>query len=77
MRRCWRSCSQIGCMPVVASIGVDRDGVLLNVNADVLAAHLAAVLPARRLIIAGGTAGVLDGDGQTIAGAARSTRSTR
>jgi acetylglutamate kinase len=57
---------QIGCIPVVASIGVDREGVLLNVNADVLAAHLATVLPARRLIVAGGTAGVLDDNGRTI-----------
>jgi acetylglutamate kinase len=56
----------IGCIPVVASIGVDADGVLLNVNADVLAGHLAAVLGALRLIIAGGTAGVLDANGQTI-----------
>jgi acetylglutamate kinase len=56
----------IGCIPVVASIGVDANGVLLNVNADVLAAHLAAILPATRLIVAGGTAGVLDADGQTV-----------
>ena len=54
------------CIPVVASIGVDEDGVLLNVNADVLAAHLARVLPANRLIVAGGTAGVLDADGKTV-----------
>ncbi len=58
---------RLGCIPVVASIGVDADGVLLNVNADVLAAHLAANVPARRLIIAGGTAGVLDAEGQTVA----------
>jgi acetylglutamate kinase len=57
----------IGCIPVVASIGVEANGVLLNVNADVLAGHLAAILPADRLIIAGGTAGVLDANGQTIA----------
>lgn len=56
----------IGCIPVIASIGVDRAGVLLNVNADVLAAHLAGVLHADRLIVAGGTAGVLDGDGRTV-----------
>jgi acetylglutamate kinase len=55
-----------GCIPVVASIGVDRDGVLLNVNADVLAAHLASVTKAGRLIIAGGTAGVLDEQSQTV-----------
>ncbi len=57
----------IGCIPVVASIGVDGGGGLLNVNADVLAAHLATVLPATRLIVAGGTAGVLDAEGQTVA----------
>jgi acetylglutamate kinase len=57
---------QIGCIPVVASIGVDGDGVLLNVNADVLAAHLASILPAGRLIVAGGTAGVLDAGGHTV-----------
>jgi acetylglutamate kinase len=55
-----------GCIPVVASIGVDRGGVLLNVNADVLAAHLASVTKAARLIIAGGTAGVLDEQNQTV-----------
>ncbi len=55
-----------GCIPVIASIGIDREGVLLNVNADVLAAHLASVIPAARLIIAGGTAGVLDENGRTI-----------
>ena len=55
-----------GYMPVIASIGIDREGVLLNVNADVLAAHLASSLPAQRLIIAGGTAGVLDESGQTM-----------
>jgi acetylglutamate kinase len=54
-------------VPVIASIGVDREGRLLNVNADTLAGHLAARLRARRLIMAGTTAGVLDRDGRTIA----------
>ena len=54
------------CIPVVASIGVAQDGTLLNVNADTLAAHLAAACGATRLIVAGTTAGVLDGDGRTI-----------
>jgi acetylglutamate kinase len=57
---------RIGCIPVVASIGVDPDGVLLNINADVLAAHLACIVPARRLIVAGGTAGVLDAESRTV-----------
>ena len=56
-----------GYVPVVACIGSTRDGQLLNVNADTLAAHLAATLGAKRLVIAGGTSGVLDDAGQTIA----------
>ena len=56
----------LGYVPVVASVGVAADGTLLNVNADTFAAHLAAALRARRLIVAGTTAGVLDGAGATI-----------
>jgi acetylglutamate kinase len=55
-----------GYVPVVACIGSTRDGQLLNVNADTLAAHLAASVGARRLVIAGGTSGVLDEAGRTI-----------
>jgi acetylglutamate kinase len=69
-----------GYVPVIASIGVTgsdptstenwTSGVrpqLLNVNADVMAAHVAAAAGATRLLVAGGTAGVLDGDGRRIA----------
>lgn len=55
-----------GYVPVVSSIGATRDGRLFNVNADTLAAHLAARLKSPRLIIAGATAGVLDESGGTI-----------
>jgi acetylglutamate kinase len=55
----------LGYVPVIASIGVDGDGALLNVNADVLAAHLAAAVGATRLIIGGKTAGVFDAAGNT------------
>ena len=55
-----------GYVPVVACLGATRAGQLLNVNADTLASHLAAQLGAQRLVIAGGTAGVLDSAGQTI-----------
>jgi acetylglutamate kinase len=58
---------QRGYVPVVACVGATRDGQLMNVNADALASHLARAVGARRLIIAGGTAGVLDEQGQTIA----------
>src|SRR5262249_29691117 len=56
---------ELGYVPVVASIGVSRAGELLNVNADTFAAHLAGALGARRLIVAGTTAGLLDGDART------------
>lgn len=55
-----------GYVPVLACIGMDRDGQLFNVNADTLAGHLAARLDARRLVIAGTTAGVLDANGATL-----------
>ena len=53
-------------VPVVASIGVDGQARLLNVNADTMAGHLAGRLRARRLVIAGSTPGVLDDSGRTI-----------
>ena len=53
-------------VPVIACIGLGRDGRLFNVNADTFAGHLAARLGARRLVIAGTTPGVLDGDGATL-----------
>lgn len=57
----------LGYVPVIASIGVDGEGRLLNVNADTFAGHAAAALGADRLLVAGGTAGVLDGAGATVA----------
>ena len=53
-------------MPVIACIGVGRDGRLFNVNADTFAGHLAARLRRRRLVIAGTTPGVLDDGGATL-----------
>jgi len=58
-----------GYVPVVASLGLDLEGVVpqvLNVNADVMAGRLAAALDAAELVIAGATAGVLDAGGRTI-----------
>lgn len=53
-------------VPVIACIGLGVDGRLFNVNADTFAGHLAARLRARRLVIAGTTAGVLDARGETV-----------
>jgi acetylglutamate kinase len=55
-----------GFVPVIACIGLGRDGRLLNVNADTFAGHLAGRLGGRRLVIAGTTAGVLDAGGATL-----------
>jgi acetylglutamate kinase len=59
-------------VPVIACVGAAKNGQLLNVNADTLAAHLAVEVGASRLVIAGATSGVLDEAGGTIA--ALSTR---
>jgi acetylglutamate kinase len=56
-----------GFVPVIACVGAAKDGQLFNVNADTLAGNLAARLKARRLVIAGATAGVLDKKNETIA----------
>jgi acetylglutamate kinase len=58
---------RLGYVPVIASIGMTAEGGLLNINADTLAGHFAGALGARRLIIAGGTTGVLDAGGNAIA----------
>ena len=55
-----------GYLPVIACISASRQGQLYNVNADTMAGSLAARLEVARLIIAGGTPGVLDEQGQTI-----------
>lgn len=55
-----------GYVPVLACLGADAEGQVYNVNADTLAAHVAASCRAARLVIAGGTAGVLDREGHTI-----------
>lgn len=55
-----------GWVPVVASLGVANDGSVLNVNADVAAAHLAIALRAARLLVLGATNGVFGSEGTTI-----------
>jgi len=56
-----------GYVPVIACVSASKDGQLFNVNADTLAGYLAGRLKAKRLVIAGATAGVLDKKNETIA----------
>ena len=48
-----------GLMPVVSPLSADDSGVLLNINADTVAAALAAALSAEKLILCTGAAGIL------------------
>jgi acetylglutamate kinase len=49
-----------GFLPVISPLSADASGVLLNINADTVAAALAASLAAEKLIIATGAAGILE-----------------
>ncbi len=49
-------------IPVVAPVGISREGQTLNINADTFASALAARLKAKRLLLLTDVAGVLDKD---------------
>jgi acetylglutamate kinase len=48
-----------GLMPVVSPLSADDNGVLLNINADTVAAALGAALSAEKLILCTGAPGIL------------------
>jgi len=53
-------------IPVIAPVGVSRDGQTLNINADTFASALAARMKAKRLLLLTDVAGVLDKDKNLI-----------
>ncbi|WP_092997128.1 acetylglutamate kinase [Thiohalomonas denitrificans] len=55
-------------IPVVAPIGVGRDGQSYNINADVVAGKLAEGLGAEKLILLTNTAGLLDKEEEVLTG---------
>jgi len=55
-------------IPVIAPIGVGKDGVSYNINADLVAGKLASVLSAEKLLLLTNTAGVLDTAGVLLTG---------
>ncbi|HUT41520.1 MAG TPA: acetylglutamate kinase [Gammaproteobacteria bacterium] len=55
-------------IPVVAPIGVGEDGHSYNINADLVAGHMAEVLKAEKLILLTNTPGLLDKQGQLLTG---------
>lgn len=54
-------------IPVIAPVGVSREGETLNINADTFASALAARMQAKRLLLLTDVEGVLDKDGNLIA----------
>jgi acetylglutamate kinase len=55
-------------VPVIAPIGVGRDGEAYNINADLVAGKLAETLKAEKLVLMTNTVGVLDKDGTLLTG---------
>lgn len=55
-------------IPVIAPIGVGKDGESYNINADLVAGKIAEVLQAEKLILLTNTAGLLDAEGKLLTG---------
>jgi len=53
-------------IPVIAPVGAGKKGETYNINADLVAGHIAASLKARKLILLTDTEGVLDKEGTLI-----------
>lgn len=55
-------------IPVIAPIGVGKDGQSYNINADLVAGKMAEVLVAEKLIMLTNAAGLLDAEGEVLTG---------
>lgn len=55
-------------IPVIAPIGVDDQGLSYNINADLVAGKIAAVLGAEKLLLLTNVAGLLDRGGNVLTG---------
>ena len=55
-------------IPVIAPIGVDDEGVTYNINADLVAGRLAAVMGAEKLMLLTNVPGLLDKQGKVLTG---------
>ena len=53
-------------IPVIAPVGVGKDNETYNINADLVAGHIASSLKAKKLILLTDVEGVLDSDGNLI-----------
>jgi acetylglutamate kinase len=55
-----------GFIPIISPVGIDTDGETYNINADLVAAHIAMALSAGRLFLMTDVDGVLDPAGNLI-----------
>ena len=55
-------------IPVIAPVGVDREGLSYNINADLVAGKVAEVLQAEKLILLTNVPGLMDKDGEVLTG---------
>lgn len=55
-------------IPVIAPIGIGKDGQSYNINADLVAGKLAETLKAEKLILLTNTGGLLDAKGKLLTG---------
>ncbi|MBN2061931.1 MAG: acetylglutamate kinase [Deltaproteobacteria bacterium] len=58
-------------IPIIAPVGAGEAGETYNINADLVAGHIASSLSARKLILLTDTDGVLDDDGRLISSLSR------
>ena len=55
-------------IPVIAPVGVGKEGESYNINADLVAGKLAEILKAEKLVVLTNTPGVLDKSGKLLTG---------
>uniref|UniRef100_A0A7C4RU20 Acetylglutamate kinase n=1 Tax=Desulfatirhabdium butyrativorans TaxID=340467 RepID=A0A7C4RU20_9BACT len=55
-----------GFIPVIAPVGVGENGETFNINADLVASHIAIALSAERLILLTDVDGILDAQGRLV-----------
>lgn len=53
-------------LPIIAPLGVEKDGTCLNMNADLVASHLAGALQADRLTFLSNVDGICNADGKVL-----------
>lgn len=59
--------SDQGFIPIIAPVGAGMEGETYNINADLVASHIATALSARYLMLLTDVDGVMDAQGQLIA----------